>query len=489
MKRKIFLIMLGAILSLALLEAAMRAAGWAYILIQEHVNLKALQNKGTYKIMCVGESTTQWQYPKYLEEELNNRKLGIKFSVIDKGRAGCNTNFIVLNMDSDLDKYAPDMVISMMGINDGRVDVVFEEAGEKSFYKTLKVYKLARLIRSHMISTIEKVKNTKLPNIKAAEKDNKAAVLNEIHELEAKLREGRLNDEKSSVKLGDDYLNAGNAEKAEEAYKKAIEINPKCSEAYAALGTFYTYVKKSPKAEEMFKLAIKTNPGNEAGYMGLGKYYGFDNSQKAELMYRKAIERNPANGWSYEGLGDILGARGNKKEAEEMYKKAFENNNNSEMMYYKLFNLYCNNSQINGLEEVLNRSFSIDGKKTGYIRLVAKHFDKNYMDNESYLSYGTIYNYRKLRQLLEKRGVKYVCMQYPVREVNSLKKIFKGDNGIVYVDNENIFKDAVKKEGSNEYFIDMFAEDFGHCSAKGNKLIAKNIADVLSREVFIAQAK
>jgi hypothetical protein len=30
----------------------------------------------------------------------------------------------------------------------------------------------------------------------------------------------------------------------------------------------------------------------------------------------------------------------------------------------------------------------------------------------------------------------------------------------------------------------MFAGDFGHCTVKGNTLLAQNIADVILREVF-----
>ena len=75
-------------------------------------------------------------------------------------------------------------------------------------------------------------------------------------------------------------------------------------------------------------------------------------------------------------------------------------------------------------------------------------------------------------------------MQYPVRSVDSLKKILDSDKSIIFVDNEKVFKDAIKKEKYEDYFIDNFAGDFGHCTAKGNQLLAENVADVLLREVF-----
>ncbi len=76
-------------------------------------------------------------------------------------------------------------------------------------------------------------------------------------------------------------------------------------------------------------------------------------------------------------------------------------------------------------------------------------------------------------------------MQYPMRNAEPLKKIFPGqEKSIIFVDNEKIFKDAFRKEGRREYFVDMFGGDFGHCTPKGNQLLARNIADVILKEVF-----
>jgi hypothetical protein len=94
-------------------------------------------------------------------------------------------------------------------------------------------------------------------------------------------------------------------------------------------------------------------------------------------------------------------------------------------------------------------------------------------------------NYRKLKTVLDKRGIVYVCMQYPMRSLEPLQRILKDSNqGIIFVDNEKVFKDAVSKEGYKTYFIDMFGGDFGHCTEKGNRLLAENIANVILKECF-----
>jgi len=50
--------------------------------------------------------------------------------------------------------------------------------------------------------------------------------------------------------------------------------------------------------------------------------------------------------------------------------------------------------------------------------------------------------------------------------------------------NEEIFKDEVAKYGRQNVFIDMFGGEFGHCTKKGNRLLAENIANVILKEVF-----
>jgi len=116
----------------------------------------------------------------------------------------------------------------------------------------------------------------------------------------------------------------------------------------------------------------------------------------------------------------------------------------------------------------------------------AKKADSIRNVRNEYYNPKTIDNYHTLKQILDKRKIKLVCVQYPMRNIGPLKKIFKEETegSIVFVDNERIFKDAIIKEGYKEYFRDMFGGDFGHCTDKGNILLAENIANVILKEVF-----
>jgi hypothetical protein len=92
----------------------------------------------------------------------------------------------------------------------------------------------------------------------------------------------------------------------------------------------------------------------------------------------------------------------------------------------------------------------------------------------------TIDNFHRLKEILDRRRIRLVCVQYPMRDLAPLRRMFQGeDEGIVFVDNERVFKTAVRRSSYWEYFTDMFGGDFGHCTDKGNRLLAENIADAV----------
>ena len=102
--KRFLLIIIGIILSLILLECGLRLAGWTISSFQQYKNNKALRNKSQYTIMCLGESTTQGQYPVQLQEILD-MKYPNKFSVIDCGISGTNLENILELLDNNINKY------------------------------------------------------------------------------------------------------------------------------------------------------------------------------------------------------------------------------------------------------------------------------------------------------------------------------------------------------------------------------------------------
>ena len=172
---------------------------------------------------------------------------------------------------------------------------------------------------------------------------------------------------------------------------------------------------------------------------------------------------------AYIGLGLGYQARGKFPQAEDAFKKAID-------LFKKAID--CpENDRAYGAISVLYEEIG----KPELAKEYAKKVDRFRLE---YYNFITVNNYRKLKEILTKRGIKLVCVQYPMRSTDPLKKIFGKDEGVIFVDNKTIFKEMVKRSGLKEVFLDMFGGDFGHCTQKGNKLLATNIADVILKEVF-----
>ena len=100
-----------------------------------------------------------------------------------------------------------------------------------------------------------------------------------------------------------------------------------------------------------------------------------------------------------------------------------------------------------------------------------------------YLNPVTQENFRNLARLLSEKGILAVMVPYPLRSIGSVERLSSEENlHIRFVDNEESFKKAVLQESYEDYFSDKFAGDFGHCTSKGNHLLAQNVAKIILKE-------
>jgi tetratricopeptide (TPR) repeat protein len=425
--------------------------------------------------MCLGESTTEaspGSYPPQLEEILNQRNIGIKFSVINKGQASVNTSYIVEHLEENLNRIHPDMVITMIGINDYGWHMPKEyglPGYHLSFLESLRIYKLIRYLWLHILFKFN-MRNIKevcfTPNKCYAEEYSyvQSGVLNKNSSTSSVI-----NEEEYSRKAFVYFLQGKNKE-AEIIFKKIIEFNPKSYQGYIGLALSYYRQHKDLDSELAYKKAIELEPKKPRAYIELGlRYYGCGKYEEAVEIFKKAIDFDTPDleatfllGWAYKMLGK-------DQESKKCFKQVVT---------------YLNPNDNDACVDQVFGKLAVLYKELGQTQLAEKYYAKaNNIRQQSY-NPRTRDNYLKIKQILDSRGIRFVCVQYPVRSVKPLKSIFNNYPGVIFVDNEQVFKDALNKEGYKEYFHDIFGGDFGHCTKKGNHLLAENIANVILREVF-----
>ena len=470
-KQKTVLIISGLFLCAVLLEIGLRIGGFVYLSLQEHRNRISIRREGSYRILCLGDSVTAGGYPGRLEEVLNQRDIGIRFCAINKGIPGADTRAVVSQLEDNLNTYNPDMVIIMVGINDVEIYKACEDTLPKessNFLKSFRTYKLVKLLRLHVINKTKETKAYKPgeKSITAKTDDlNQPSSFKRREKMHEKTTEISWENYKKYAKLAWQHRRQGRNDKAKEMFKE-LEINPiNDSRHFAILGDWYLAEARYDEAEQMFKKVIEARPENvyqTYGQLGLC-YWNKRKYDKAEQAFKKAIEINPEDNRAYFELGELYRKLGKYDKAEEILKKGVTIDPENDRLCSGLGVLYGELGKDKSSEEFF--------RKANIARL-------------KYYNSDTQRSYRRLKEIVTRRGIKLLSVQYPMRGVEPLKKMLEPHENVIFVDNEIVFKKAVKQKGYDEYFVNCFAGDFGHCTRRGNSLLAENIANVILKKCF-----
>ena len=567
LREKMFLMTLGFCLTFIIIELGLRLGGFLFLTIQEYRNKSSLRKAGQYCILCFGESTTamgEHPYPEQLEEILNQRMPGVRFSVINKGVPGTNTSGILLALEQNLNKYKPNMVVAMMGINDAEILVPNQNNFAyclRNLLMSMRTYKLLSMLKLHIMAKMKEkgwlpaginghmaqIKQGSFADIGHAKEILRYALAQNPRDDQAYLEYGQvckvqgestqaenafkkvleLNPYNSTAtsELAWLYYSQGKTAQAEVVFLKSLDLDHKTDRAYTELARFYWIEHKVVKAKEACLKALALNPKSYQAYIEYGRVSKDEGKvAQAEEAFKKALDLDAKDEAAYDGLKWIYKETGKKVELEELFKKALKNNVRGEWIYAELAWFYQEEGRFSEAEDAFKKAIALnpdnywvqinlagfyldrgrlaDAEETlkkavrmhpqsekvvGTIATFYKKYGKNtlmqyYYDQANnvrlkYYNPITVSNYRLLREILDKRNIVLVCVQYPMRNIEPLKKIFERQNGIIFVDNEKIFKDAVQKMTYNDYFSDAFGGDFGHCRDRGNRLLAENIAN------------
>ncbi|MDD4893906.1 MAG: GDSL-type esterase/lipase family protein, partial [Candidatus Omnitrophica bacterium] len=128
-KHRIILIGLGLVFFFLALEVSLRLAGSIYYKTWMFSGSKASgYGKGAVKILCLGDSFTFGHgaekgksYPVQLQRMLDENRQDKKFVVYNVGVPGYNSSMVLKRLVKNLNKYRPDIVLLLIGSNDGTV--------------------------------------------------------------------------------------------------------------------------------------------------------------------------------------------------------------------------------------------------------------------------------------------------------------------------------------------------------------------------------
>jgi len=445
--KKISLIFIGILLSLVFLEIGLQTVSFAITTIKNYKINKQLKNKDAITILCLGESTTDGQWPPILQKILDEKSKDKKFNVIDKARYACDTNDLLdfFLSDYSLNENKIDIIISMMGINDRDRHIV---SIKKTQFKTLKLF---YLIEQHLVSN--------------------------LFAQEQKIYKER--DFNSIVNIVNKYLFEKKFEEAINLLENIADtsLSPnQIGEKYNLLITAY------------FNHAVMTGK-EKIFFPKLKKYISdFRNGDKLFNFYAYLT---------------ILIYERNIKEIEDLFH--FDTNEHFVEFINQNFDLIMiniDNLKLLGMNELarkiedtiyntINDNSNMDSqiRKTGYVAL--NHFiNKEYVTSNNLFDLQTkillnkklkttTKNYLKLYNICNNNNIQLIAMQYPVRRIKPLKEMLKFCDGTIFISNEENFKQALKTHKIEEIFNDRFAGDFGHCTDFGNTIIAENVAETI----------
>lgn len=269
------------------------------------------------------------------------------------------------------------------------------------------------------------------------------------------------------------YLYYLDFDKARNACLKVLSLTPLNAPAIEGLGHIYlcsnvvhndelsVYIDRN-KAIDYFKKSIEIDPNRPSVFLALGFAYFLNKEYiKAESSLLQAIKIEPKNPIALQRLGEVYLEEGRYSEAAQVFLDAKYLVPEKEINYAYLVTCYNNLGDKDRADEY---SLKLETLQSGYINKFTKK------------------NYRMLADEARKGNAIIFCMQYPLRKSLPLRTMLQGYEVARFVDNERIFKDALRAARYEDYFTDRFAGDFGHCTEKGNRLLAENLAGAISRE-------
>lgn len=429
MIRNMYLAIIGVLIALFLIEFGLYLSGKFYRLDRAGNNAAGQKESGLVKILCLGDSWTfglgaekGHSYPSQLERMLNADNPD-SVVVYNGGWPGATSSKVFENLEQDLQKYSPHILIILIGGNDKYLVennpdlLLFKDDGLKSLIYRLerylaryRVYKLfKRGLDALFVKAWERRLRTKF-------KTTDASVLFRSEEGEGEILAAKTRKElKRYIDLAEEHFNQSRLDSAVNGYKKAVALMPDTVDGYLGLGWTYSALGKHRLAADEFEKVLKIDPRNQDALRRLTEMYFW------------------------------LGEKHAMQETLEKY-------------------LYLNPEDIPRFLPFLRYG----------------PFSAEDMESEESLVFEiTAFNLKNIIDFARKREIEVIIQNYPTPydpDSPSLVSGIASEKGVFFADNKAVFLGLEASEGYQ--YEDYFAQD-GHCNGRGYAVIARNIYNII----------
>lgn len=470
-RRVLALIVIFLLLTLIGAEAYLRASSSISFSIKARAVLGKLGFNNEYRILALGEADftqppTSW--PEQLEKVLNEKNLGVKFTVINENN-GYTSTALISALKEKIEKYKPEVIIAMMGIYDPYNPHLPTPEDPPSYFgnqenepePSLKLIPVVKRLLSKAKLRVYANHKSDREFIEIAEEYisqgkydeahwtlQRAVIVIETHGEGEYLRVAellrRLGKTEEAHKLLDMaiakgatdstvfftkgllYLDSGELDKAAEMYRKAIELNPKDPYVYVELGKIHRLQKNYPEAEKWIKKALDIDRKNSHATFWLGAVYReMERFKESERWLRKLIEFEDVEVREHVEKARQFGEEGKVSEAENLYKSALEKSPKDGRIYLELGYLYQKSNRKDEAQEMFKKATALDQDLTkpampymelSYLyRQLGRIQEAQEMENRAFtLNFLTPRNYKTLQSVVHENGVTLVTVQYPL---------------------------------------------------------------------------
>jgi len=429
----------GALLGfLIVLEIGLRIVGPLSVGVQEQHNRMSLRDGAAIRILCVGESITAFggktSYPRLLQRLLNEGAGTRRYAVVNAARAGANTSSILRRIPAQIDRYRPDIVVAMMGINDTPLEDSRIGPADPG----------GLLGRSYALRRLELALRTWLSHPPGGTDDANAKTVRSPLPSSIEGLERRLAESPDGIVAGV-LFHAYRRESADTAADRMVEL--------VEVHRRHQSANASAIALEVSRVLFANKHSEQAIEI---LEHGRDAGSPVDDGWRELSRQ-------YRLRVAALTKRGEVDAARQLAQRALEHAPRADSRRRSAF----------------HAQLALAHQLAGSPDEAAHHRARSRSLQHANADTGTGENYRRLSETLGENGIILVAAQYPGRDVASLERMLVGVPGLILVDNESPFREAMGNGSYYDYFIDNFAGDIGHLNEQGRRIVARNTAKAI----------